>query len=268
MEDDKQPLNNDLAVRALAAALNSSENVTNMDRYEITEIIQALQDDPNTKPDDLFNVEWAYLPLLDRHSEASPKYIEGRLANEPAFFCEVIRLIFRSKKDKQKSDATSEKDKDVALNAYRLLNEWQTPPGTLDDGGYDGSALTKWLEAVKKKCSETGHLEVAMIHVGHVLVYAPPDPDGLWICRFAAAALNSKDAGDMRDGFRTELFNSRGVHGFSAGAEEMTLAEQYRTKADAVEAAGFHRLASALKELASSYERDAESESNRDPFGD
>jgi hypothetical protein len=42
------------------------------------------------------------------------------------------------------------------------------------------------------------------------------------------AALNAKDAGDMRDGYRTELFNSRGVHGFSAGREERELARKYR----------------------------------------
>ena len=102
--------------------------------------------------------------------------------------------------------------------------------------------------------------------VGHVLIHTPPDPDGLWIRHSAAAALNAKDADDMRDGFRTALFNLRGVHGFTAGREERELAAKYRMQADEVESRGYHRLANALRELAGAYERDAERESSRDPF--
>jgi len=104
--------------------------------------------------------------------------------------------------------------------------------------------------------------------VGHVLIHTPPDPDGLWIHRSAAAALNAKGADDMREGFRVELFNSRGVHGFTAGREERELAKKYRKQADEVETQGYHRLANTLRELASSYERDAEREASRDPFED
>jgi len=104
--------------------------------------------------------------------------------------------------------------------------------------------------------------------VGHVLIHTPPDPDGLWLHHSAAAALNAKDANDMRDGFQTELFNSRGVHTWTAGREEQELAEKYRTQAEEVEARGYHRLASSLRDLAASYEREAERQASRDPFDD
>jgi hypothetical protein len=81
-------------------------------------------------------------------------------------------------------------------------------------------------------------------------------------------ALNAKDANDLRDGFRTELFNSRGVFGFTAGQGERKLALRYRKQANEVEAHGYHRLGNSLRELASSYERDAEREAERDPFDD
>ena len=194
--------------------------------------------------------------------------LERRLANEPGFFCEVIRLVFRSKRTERPAEEPTEQAKNIATNAYRLLTEWRTPPGCREDGGYDSAALAVWLDAVKKECVNTGHLEVAMMIVGHALIHTPSDPDGLWIHRSAAAALNAKDAGDMRDGFRTELFNSRGVHGFTAGHEERELAAKYRTQADAVETARYHRLATTLRELAESYEHDAERESSREPFDD
>ena len=265
---DKQPFDSGRAVRALLAALQSSESAHSMDVYEIVEIIKALQNDPAINPDDLFSVEWAYLRLLDRHHDASPKLLERRLANEPGFFCEVIRLVFRSKNEERSPEEPTEERKGIATNAYRLLSEWRTPPGLREDGTYDGNALAAWLDAVKKECRKTGHLEIAMTMIGHVLIHVPADPDGLWIHRSAAAALNAKDAGDMRNRFCIELFNSRGVHGFSAGREERGLAAKYRMQADAVEAVGFNRLATMLRELAASYERDAERESSRDPFDD
>jgi hypothetical protein len=259
MQHDKQPFDTVRAVRALLAALGSSESIHSMDAYEIVGIIKALQDDPSTNPDDLFRVEWAYLRLLDRHRDASPKLLERRLANEPGFFCEVIRLVFRSKKAESSSEETTEQAKDIAANAYRLLSQWRTPPGCQEDASYDGGVLTAWLDAVQRECSETGHLEIAMTMVGHALIYAPADPDGLWIHRSAAAALNAKDAGDMRDGFRTGLFNSRGVHWVDpTGKPEMGLAKKYGQQADEAENSGYQRLAAAMRTLADSYGREAE----------
>ena len=116
-----------------------------------------------------------------------------------------------------------------------------------------------WLEAVRTECVETGHIEVAMLTVGHVLIHTPADPSGLWIHRTAAGALNEKCATDMRDGYRTELFNSRGVHWVDpSGHSEMELAAKYRAQAEAIEGAGFFRLANTLRDLAESYEREAE----------
>ena len=265
---DKQPLNSQQAIRALLAALDSSEGAHTMDVYDVVEVIKALQDDESTNQDDLFRVEWAYLPLLDRHQGAYPKFLEQRLADYPEFFCEVIRTIFRSKKEDQKVKETTEQQKNIATNAYQLLHHWKIPPGTQKDGTFNGGELNTWIERVKTKCTESGHLEIALTMVGHVLIHTPPDPDGLWIHHSAAAALNSKDANDMRDGFTTQLFNSRGVHGFTVGREERQLAERYRKQADEVETKGYHRLANSMRMLASSYERDAEREAERDPFED
>ena len=98
-----------------------------------------------------------------------------------------------------------------------------------------------------------------MIAVGEVLFYCPVDPQGLWIVQAVAKALNARDADEMRNGFRTEVYNSRGVHGIDPnGKPECELAEQWRQKADDLENAGFARFATTLRELAESYDREAE----------
>jgi len=259
MHHDKQPIDTNQCVRALLAALSSSEPIYAMDSHHIVELIKYLQTEPSVNQEDLFKVEWAYLPLLDRHSGAAPKLLESRLANDPEFFCEVIRLLYRSKNEDQPSKEHSEKVKAIATNAWRLLHEWGTPPGIKEDGTFSEKHFSKWIQRVKILCQESGHLEVAMIHVGEVMIHAPTDPYGLWIHRAVAKALNDRDADDMRRGFSTGTYNSRGVHWVDpTGKPEKELAEQYRRKAEDVENAGFHRFAATLRELAKSYDRETQ----------
>lgn len=256
---DKQPLDKERAVKSLLLAISSTEPSYAMNQYHIVKIIKALQDTPDTNPDDLFRVEWAYLPLLDRHHGVSPKFLEKSLASDSSFFCEVIRLVYRSKKEIKPQKEPSEQQKAIATNAYRLLHKWRTSPGMQSDGSFSGDHFRHWLESTKAACAESGHLEVALTHIGNVLIYCPPDPDGLWIDRTAAEALNGKDAEKMRNGFRLEVLNSRGAHWVdSTGKPERNLAAKYRQQAEDVENAGYQRLAATLKGLAEFYDRDAE----------
>lgn len=259
MRHAKQSIDTNQCVRALLAALSSSEPNYVADSYHIVELIKFLQAEPSVNQDDLFRVEWAYLPLLDRHRGAAPQLLESRLANDPEFFCEVIRLIYRSKKEDQPSREPTEESKAIATNAWRLLHEWKTPPGTQKDGTFSEERFTEWLQRVKEVCTESGHLEVALINIGEVLIHTPPDPAGLWIRRAVAASLNDRESDDMRAGFRTGIYNARGVHWVDpTGKPEKELAEQFRRKAEQVENAGFQRVAVTLRGLADEYDHEAE----------
>jgi hypothetical protein len=256
---EKLPFDRKRTIRALLDAIPSKEPAHTMYTYHITELIKALQNDPETDQNDLFRVEWAYLTLLGRHGEAEPKLLEARLATQPDFFCEVIRLIFRSKNKEKQDEEPDEHKKALATNAWQLLHEWKRPPGLHEDGSFSAKDFEAWLEKVKDQCRESGHLEVAMIKVGEVLLYCPADPQGLWIVQAAASALNARDAKEMRSGFRTEVFNSRGVQWVDpTGKPERELAAQWRKKADAVENEGFARFAATLRGLSDSYDHEAE----------
>ncbi|RRR69646.1 MAG: hypothetical protein EI684_15090 [Candidatus Viridilinea halotolerans] len=258
---DQLPVDSQQAVRVLKAVIQQRDTPQAHDVHSITDIITALQADPTTNSDDLFYLEWNFLPLLDGRHGARPRHLEQQLAEDPMFFCEVIRM--------QETEATepTEHRKVMAEQAYRLLNHWQTPPGTQPDGSYNGDALAPWLEQVITSCAASGHLENALSMAGKVLIFVPPDPDGLWIHHATATALNAREAQQLRQGFTTGLFNARGVFWASVGREERELAEKYRAQADAVEAQGYFRLAHAMRDLAASYEQDAASQ-ERDSLDD
>jgi hypothetical protein len=243
----------------LLAALSSKEPSNVTDRYNIIELIKFLQAEPSVNQDDLFKVEWAYIPLLDRHKGATPQLLESRLANDPEFFCEVIRLIYRSQKNEYQPKEVTEQSRAIAINARRLIHEWKMPPGIQKDGTFNEEDFAEWLQRVKEECTETGHLEFALSIIGEVLIHTPPDSDGLWIRRAVATALNEREADRMRAGFRRGLYNLRGGHWIDpTGKPEKELANQFRNKAEAIENVGFQRLAVTLRGLADTYDREAE----------
>jgi hypothetical protein len=248
------------AIKALIDAISSDEPfIDSIDIYDVTEIIKMLQNDPDVDEDSLLRIEWLYLPLLNEYNDARPKVLEKYLSQKPEFFIEVIQLLYRSKKKNESEQEVDERTKNIAMNAWKLLYIWKRPPGKMDDGSFSGEALKEWYNKVKTQTTETGHYEVAMDHLGKVLFYADPDPNGLWIHQTAAEILDEAENASIRQGFNSEVYNSGGFHWVdTSGKTENELANLWRKKAEEVEKIGLIRFASSLKELANSFDREAE----------
>ena len=268
MIENKDLFREDLAIKSLLSVLEAPnpDTMDRLDQYQTIELIKHLQKKSIKYEDQLFKIEWNFLPWLDRFSTGSPVTLENRLISDPNFFAEIVALVFRSKNEDRKKTEPSEQQKHLAQNAYKLLTEWKTCPGQTSEGNFDDKKFLRWIEEAERITKETGHIEVAQIQIGYVLTHAPKDPSGLWIHKTVASVINRRGAKEIRSGFTTQLFNARGVYGFSAGKEEKKIAELNRVKAEALEENGYHRFATAMREFAESYERMAERESKRDPF--
>jgi hypothetical protein len=199
------------AIHVLLALSLSPEKLYRTDIYTVVEVIRALQNNPDADRNELLKIEWIFLPFLDGRFDAYPRVLEQRLADDPEFFCEMIRTAFPSKRTQTPSDQASGRRQDISKNAYRLLSAWRTPPGSQKNGTFDGDALTAWLATVKSSCMESGHLEVALSIVGQVLTYTSPDPDDLWLHHSALEALDAREARKMRSGFICKFIGARGA---------------------------------------------------------
>jgi len=258
-----QQISQDQAFAALQLLLEGKEEKSRKDAHAITNIIAALQKSPTTDQDKLLRVEWSYLSLLDGHHGPVPKTLERRLSEDPQIFMDLIRLIFKSTKTEEEEEISPDR-KDKAVHAYNLLQKWKTIPGIQPDGSFNESKMLAWIAEVRKRSQESGHLDVALSNLGQVLAHSPADPSGLWILEPVAVVLNERDADSIRSGFSTELYNSRGVHWGSQGAEERKLAEVYFEQANAVDKKGYQRLAATVRELGNSFVRYAEREERED----
>ncbi len=191
--------------------------------------------------------------MLRGSNGAFPRTLEQELADDATLFSELIGIVFRPKNDPTEAGEPSEEEKARATLAYQLVSNWRTPPGSRRDGTFDGETLSRWLELVKELCAKTDRLEVALSLAGQVLIFAPGDPDGLWLHHAAAKELNKKDSIELRDGFRIGLFNSRGTYWSSKGKAERTLAAKYQKHAEDLDLGGYDRLAAAIRQLSKSY---------------
>lgn len=256
---DKKVIDPKRAVDVLLAGVSSSEPIHSLHAHHLVTVIQALQENPATPSEALLQVEWAYLPLLNQHHGATPKLLETTIASDPQFFCELVRKVYRSRKSQAEVDKPSPDQQALAKNAYQLLHDWRTVPGTGVSASAFNRAFVDWINAVKASLDDSGHTEVGLHQAGAVLIHSPADPDGLWIHRAIAGVLNRDDMAELRRGYSLAIYNSRGVHTVDpTGGPEKQLAAEYDRRAEDVENAGFHRLAVTLREVSATYQREAE----------
>ena len=249
------------AVTALLMAINTSELSRNFDVYDLSEIIKFLQKSNNISSDNMVKIEWAYLPLIKRgtNDDIYPQQLENKLACDSDFFCEMIRLAYNSKHQQEKI-VLNESQKNIANNAYSLLNNWKTIPGLAIDGNFNKDIFYTWFDKVTRSCEETGHLEISYNIIGKVLIATPAELDTCWIHSDIAEFMNKRDLDEVRNGFRKAVYFSRGVYCIDPeGKPELALADEYKTKANQIELLGFQRFARMLRKIAEGYQLEAES---------
>ena len=270
---NKAEIDEALAVRSLISVLDSKSGMQELTdysyvTYDVVELIKRLQKSKTIDQDVLLKIEFNFFPWLKRFStEELPTAIEKKLASDPQFFADMIALAFRSRYDK--SDDTKEIDENkryLAQNVYDILYEWKLCPGVKEDGKFDENAFKEWIKEAKRITEETGHIGVARHYIRQILTYAPADPGGLWIHKAVADILDARDADKIRSEFTLTLFNRRGIHTFTYGREERELAKHNQEKAEALDAEGFTRFATIMREFAEQYLKIANEEEKVDIY--
>jgi hypothetical protein len=192
------------------------------------------------------------------------------LSRDPAFFISLIRRMYRPKAEDNAEETGSRdhgEDRDehddkraaFAANAYRLLSEWQTVPGTLDDGSLDSGLLEGWIRDVRSELETSGHLDFGDSHIGRVLAHGPADADGARPCEPIRTLLERLQSQALEEGLSVELYNTRGPTSrgmFDGGDQERAIAADYAARAERF-ADRWPRTATVFRGLAESYEREA-----------
>lgn len=238
-----------------------------MIQYEIKEMLGVLQSDPATDPSRLGQLEWTCINLF-KYEDYTPITLHRHLANNPAFFAELVALNYRpqSERGKPRKEPVDSQAQATAEQAHLLLENWNAIPG-LDDGegAIDQAQLSAWVAAAREECAAVDRPEIGDLLIGKLLSHAPSDSDDTWPCLAVRNVMEDLNSEEVFRGFDCQVFNNRGSTFRDlkeGGAQERELARKYEEFAEKIQA-GWPRVAGVLRRISESYRHDAASVDER-----
>lgn len=237
------------------AAINESND--SLDPSAVRNLIGFLHQNNDKKTEsiiDISDIELIYLPWLDDCSKVKPKALSYRLANEPKFFCELIKMFYKKAHAETHENVISD---NMIKRLSEIFFNYNIVPGTDWDGNYDNTVFLEWVNYCKKWAKEEDREAVVLHTIGNGLSYAKRDEKGL-IAEFIMAELNKADNEEMRKGYRLGVYNQRGATWIDPeGKPEFALAEKYNKMAEEAESLGYANYAETLRMIADTYINEA-----------
>ncbi len=231
-----------------------AEDIQSLKPNAVCHIIEILQKEKSISIEELSNIEWIYLPWLDKYSGHKPIAIKYRLSNEPQYFCALVERMYK-RRCAEKHDF--EINQEVAKRLFEIFYAYDVVPGTSWEGEYNRDTFSEWIKYCKSWGEECDRKEIVFETIGNGLSYAKKDNDGL-VPDFVMDELDKAENEDMRRGYYIGVQNQRGVHLIDPeGKSEYALAEKYLASALKAEEKGYTRYADVLKQLSSSYIKEA-----------
>lgn len=208
----------------------------------------------------LARLEWRLMPALDDRARP-PETLHGLLAKDPAFFVEMLSLVYRQAVESPEAEPEemTRQDEMRAAVAFRVLDSWNILPGSQDDHEVDATELRNWVGSARSSLGEAGLTAKGLEVIGGLFSHSPYDADGTWPIVAVREIIQELDCRDLERGFVVGALNRRGpvVRDLAGGgAEETSVADAFDGLAVAVRAT-HPRTARILRRLRDSYRENA-----------
>lgn len=257
-----QPQPSDLTIQVLAQAAEEpwptakDANEAVMFQWSVCQLLRRLDKDANVAEAQIAHLEWMYLALLE-HSDRAPIVLHRFISRDPAFFVQVLSAMYRAHSEGPKEEIPKEAQA-LASHVYRLMESWNILPGSSTDGT-DATALQDWVQQAHHLAVLAERGAVGDVYIGRILSFAKTDADGIWPERPVRDVIDRMKNDHIENGFVSAVHNQRGVTSrglFDGGLQERTLAERYRSWAEALKFE-WPRTAALLERVARSFEDEA-----------
>jgi len=182
-------------------------------------------------------LEWLYLPVL-RHSRRSLKALHKALCENPGFFVEVLKAIYRSSSDTGSTDQKIDEEchKRLVTQAYELLKSWYLPPGMLD-GVVDAARLETWVAEARQLAAEEGRINPCDAYIGRIFAWTPTGDDGIWPAAPVRKVIEISRSEIIEESIAGGILEKRGVttrNPADGGNLEKSEAARYRAWSEAL----------------------------------
>ena len=183
--------------------------------YDIGRLFKTLDKRTDIDKSVLLQIEWLYLPLLDSNrSNRNPKILHEELSQNPEFFIEVLKWVYKPKDEGKIEEERNEITDDLILQraeqAYHLLHSWKKIPGMKSDNSIDKTVLQEWINKVRQLAEEQSRLEVADMKIGQILAEYPENVEE-WPQEIIFQIIEDINTDDLKRNYSAAMFNKRGA---------------------------------------------------------
>lgn len=257
---NKKEINSDLIVETLYKNVKLKQEHVNT--YNLIKIFKYLEESKDINENMLCSLEISYFFLFSFDDKKVPKTLYKKLATDPSFYIEFIKLGYRED-NSTKNHELSEKELNLAQNAWNILRNFKTVPGLNEDGYINEQELNEWVSTLLYLAKECNRLSIVQLYIGKIFFYSPQDKDGLWIDKNVAKILNDFNNTNMLRGYYSECISSRGVYVIDGtGIQENSLGNKWKERADKLRYENFHLFADEVDSIANFYYREAKQNQN------
>jgi excisionase family DNA binding protein len=206
---------------------------------------------------DIARFEFAFFRLLEHHRE--PAVLNRALASQPEVFVDLVKRAYRAKNEPRRESTDTQAEQNLATQAWWVLHGWTGFPGREDDGSLNATTMTAWVRAARLELSDANRADIGDEMIGRTFAHSPSGADGVWPAESVRELIEAIGSHELESGVLIGRLNSRGVTSrgaYDGGQQERDLAAQYREWSAALRAR-WPRTARILRDIASSYDRDA-----------
>ena len=227
-------LSSDLLAKILELAAiepNDCEIIPDLIGYSISEVIKTLQSGNTIERERMRRIEWMYLSVL-RDEDPRPINLLKEIDENPQFFAKLICFIVKANPpiEDEFLDISPELRSQYAENSWHLLNLVDQLPGQRGQE-IDVNYLEKWINIVRKECSNKNRCELGDSYIGELLSHSPIGSDGVWPHESVRHIVELIENHEIERGIKTGLYSGRGSISRSVregGKQERDLSNMYR----------------------------------------
>ena len=223
-------------LRAIPTAGAEEAGVVRIDPWRIGEALAAVAGEDAMPLAERASLEFLFFDALQHDQHGIPA-LEQLIAGDPNEFVQLVTMVFkRDDGTSDPSEQTADEQRSALITkVWSLLEHLKRIPGTRADGSIDTSALLAWIIAARDGCAAAGRQSSGDRRIGNMLGKAAAGKDGHWPHPAVRDALDAIGTEEVKSGFHTGKFNSRGVHWRApGGSQERDLANKLRDDAQAI----------------------------------
>ena len=240
--------------------MNPGTDISGIQLY-LLELLKPLQKEYFENSNRCMKIAEIELYFSDVISWENMKCFQREIKKSPDLFAEMISILYRKEDTESKVRELTEEEQHYIKGIYNLFDKAKFCPAEIN-GEVEEDQLRKWIERLELLLKKNKQSSLLSSLLGRVFAYSPVGKDKHMPCEAVRKMIEIYADDGLISEYQVSTFNERGMHGFSAGKEELQIAEKFKDNADYL-SMKYPRTAEIYYGLYHNYKADAVSERER-----